>query len=139
MSDLYHEVILDQLKHPAHQGQLGHPSVVHSETNASCGDQITIYLAAPDSATHSSTHPSTPVFTWQGQGCAISQATMSLLASHVHDRTLTELAILDLNERDLLQLVGLSAINPGRRKCLQLGLRALQTAIRRGREEDSIK
>lgn len=124
MSDLYQEIILDQLRHPQYQGQLESPDRQVSELNASCGDQLAVAVkfgAADDSPLAD--------LRWQGQGCAISTSTISLLAAKIHHQRLSPPQIMALTDQDLLQLLGLTSINPGRIKCMQLGLRALKKAV----------
>lgn len=118
MSDLYQEIILDQLEHPQHQGVLtGDDVVSRHELNASCGDEVTVYL-----------RPSPIQLKWQGQGCAISMATMSLLADKINSKNMTSQQIAELTLEDVLDLLGLDEISPGRLKCVMLGLKAVQKA-----------
>lgn len=121
MSDLYQEIILDQLEHPQHQGVLeGSDVLTHHERNASCGDEVTVYLKLSD------TQPI--LLKWQGQGCAISMAAMSLLAEAITAQKMNKLQISKLTLADLLDLLGLDEISPGRLKCAMVGLRAVQKA-----------
>lgn len=119
MSDLYQEIILDQLEHPQHQGVLeGNDVLTRYERNASCGDEVTVYLKPSDAQ---------PILLkWQGQGCAISMATMSLLADKINSEKMSQQQIAQLSLEDLLDLLGLEEISPGRLKCVMLGLTAIQ-------------
>jgi nitrogen fixation protein NifU and related proteins len=122
MSDLYQEIILDQLEHPQHQGVLeGDDVLSRHELNASCGDEVTVYLKVADGQPL--------LLKWQGQGCAISMATMSLLADKVSSQRLTRQQVAQLKLEDLLELLGLDEISPGRLKCVMLGLKAIQQAL----------
>jgi nitrogen fixation NifU-like protein len=122
MSDLYQEIILEELRHPQHQGVLEGDGVVsHHERNASCGDEVTIYLKVED-------HQPL-LLKWQGQGCAISMAATSLLAEKITSQHLTTEQIRLLTLQDLLELLGLEEIAPGRLKCAMLGLKAIQKAL----------
>lgn len=122
MSDLYQEIILDQLEHPQHKGVLDGEGVIsRHELNASCGDEVTVYLKLADGAVTQ--------LKWQGQGCAISMATMSLLAEKITQQKLTKQQVLDLQLEDLLDLLGLEEISPGRLKCVMLGLKAIQRLV----------
>ena len=124
MSDLYQEIILEEMKHPAHQGELVDADVTEAGVNASCGDQVTVYVRQSGQADERISD-----LTWTGQGCAISMATMSLLARQIHQLQLTARQVADLTDTDLLELLGLTEISPGRVKCMQLGLRTTQRAI----------
>lgn len=121
--DLYQEAILDELKQPQHKSVLADADVQVHETNASCGDEVTVFLKlSPDKKTITE-------LTWQGNGCAISQATMSLLAAELQGKAVAE--VLSLQQADLEALLGLEQpIAYGRVKCLMLGLRAVQRALK---------
>lgn len=117
--DLYQEIILEELEHPQYQGVDHDADHIHHELNASCGDEVTVYLR--DDASEK--------IKWQGQGCAISMATMSLLSAKINQEKLSKQQILDLEEADLLSLLGLEKISPGRHKCMVLSLKAVQKSL----------
>lgn len=120
--DLYQEAILDELKQPQHKSVLADADVQVHETNASCGDEVTVFLKlSPDKKTITE-------LTWQGSGCAISQAAMSLLAAELQGKVVAE--VLSLQQADLEALLGLEQpIAYGRTKCLLLGLKATKAAV----------
>lgn len=136
MSDLYQEIILEEIKNPQHQGELiGADVLQRHELNASCGDEVTIYLkiakklSSTPNTTPSPTPTSSITLKWQGQGCAISMAAMSLLAEKINSQQLSKKQIQALTLEDLLNLLGLDEIAPGRLKCMMLGLKAVQAAL----------
>lgn len=120
--DLYQSVILDELKHPQNKGTLPQADVKVTETNASCGDDIVVELQFD---------PYTAVIKevgWVGNGCAISQAGMSLLSEKIKGMTRQE--VLALDQKSMEELLGLSEpIAYGRVKCLLLSLNAVQKAV----------
>ncbi len=120
MSDLYREIILHEAAHPQKKGSLAHFTHEQDETNASCGDKVTVQLTLENDRIAQ--------IAWQGSGCAISQASMSLLAAFVEGKTLEEVE--KISKNDVLDLLGLEEITPGREKCMLLGLRALQVALK---------
>ena len=74
MESLYQEVILDLAKHPRAKGLLPDADAESHQLNPTCGDEITLQLRlAPgtDRVAH---------LAWDGHGCAISQASASILA-----------------------------------------------------------
>ncbi len=87
--DLYQQIILDHSKNPAHAG-LREPfdAEVH-HVNPSCGDEITLRVALQDAATAG---PEAIVqdISYDSQGCSISVASASVLASEVIGHTLGE-------------------------------------------------
>jgi len=120
MNDLYHDVILDELDNPQNVGELTDATHQAATRNASCGDVIKVELILSDDQTIEQ-------IKWQGEGCAISQAAMSLLSEEVKGYSTKQLQ--ELNLESLQKLMGLSTISQGRIKCLELGLKALLLAL----------
>lgn len=119
MSDpLYQETIIEEYKHPKNKGKIEDADLVLGGKNASCGDDVTIYLQFKDA------DQSKPIIQlkWEGKGCAVSQAAMSVLSQIIIQKQLTIKQILKLSKKDLLENLGLETINPGREKCLMMGL-----------------
>lgn len=118
-NDLYQEIILEEFRSPQNFGKLGDADLILSGRNASCGDNLTLYLQL-DTATQKITD-----IKWDGEGCAISMATMSVLSQKVklEQPTLSQLA--KLQKQDILELIGLEEITSGREKCLLLGVHVL--------------
>jgi nitrogen fixation protein NifU and related proteins len=120
-NDLYQEIILEEYTHPKNVGHLDQPDATITEANASCGDQITVFLKI-DSATQKITEVS-----WVGVGCAISMATASILSEHLKGRTIDD--VMTLTKKDLESMVGIDEIAFGRQKCLTLALNAFRKAV----------
>ena len=129
MNDLYREVILQEVAEPQNVGKLAHPTHERAETNASCGDQVTVQLEVT-SVSNGEESAVIKNMAWQGNGCAISQASMSLLSEVVIGKSVTE--VKSLTDKTVLNLLGLEEINPGREKCMMLGLKAVQRALEQG-------
>ncbi len=117
--DLSAEHILDHYRHPHHKVWLEHPTVTHAEQNWSCGDALIVQLCIEDDRI--------AAIGWSGEGCAVSQAAMSLLSESLEDTTLTEAEA--LSARDVIDLLAIP-IGARRLKCALLGLHTLQNAIR---------
>ncbi len=120
MSDtLYAENILEHYRHPQHKHTLTDATVTHEEINASCGDKITLQLIIEEGKVAD--------VGWEGTGCAISQASMSLLSDELMGKTEGELEQMRPSAiHDLLGIdVGLQRI-----KCALLSLHALKNALR---------
>ena len=124
--DLYQEIILEEFKHPQNVGVLKNPSAQYHERNASCGDDLTAYIQIDEQQRIQD-------IKWQGTGCAISIASMSVLSSHLKNKQLSATEIHQLAKSDLEKMVGLTSIAYGREKCLLLGLRAIQHALQDAR------
>lgn len=121
MNDLYQAVILEEAKNPQNFGEISNADLVHTETNASCGDTVTIFIELRKDK------KVLQRLVWQGAGCVISQAAMSVFSTFVQGKKLT--AIAKITKEDLLRELGLEEISAGRLKCLMLGLKAVQKII----------
>lgn len=120
MDGLYHEQLLEEAKHPQNSGLLETYDVTVTEKNASCGDDITVYIVWSADGTH------IQELKWQGHGCIISQAAMSVLSQRILDDQLSLDTLKHTTVTDMEQWLGITDISPGRVKCLTLGLQALQ-------------
>lgn len=116
MSDLYREQILDHYRNPRNHGTLEPHDASHEETNPLCGDRIRIDLRIDGD------HISEIKFS--GRGCAISQASASMLTEMVQGATIDD--IRNLSAEDLLEELGIP-LSPARVKCALLGLKVLKT------------
>ncbi|MDQ5950873.1 MAG: nitrogen fixation protein NifU [Patescibacteria group bacterium] len=120
MSDLYQQVLLEELANPQNKKVMEDADVSSHAVNASCGDDMTVFLKLNGNVI-------TEV-SWVGSGCAISQATMSLLSEEVKGKTVAD--VHTISQRDLEQLIGLEEkISVGRIKCLMLGLGAVKGCL----------
>ncbi|OGN88140.1 MAG: SUF system NifU family Fe-S cluster assembly protein [Chloroflexi bacterium GWC2_73_18] len=119
MDDLYRDYILEHYRHPHNFGTLEHPDAVHEGSNPLCGDRITLMLEFGEDGTVTDV-----AFT--GRGCAISQASASLLTDRIRGKPLAE--VLGLDADDVLDELGIE-ISPARMKCALLGLDTLQHAL----------
>ncbi|MEQ1849908.1 MAG: iron-sulfur cluster assembly scaffold protein [Candidatus Peribacteraceae bacterium] len=123
--DLYAENILDHYRHPRNKGEERSPTVTHKEENASCGDDLVVDLVIEDGRVSN--------VLWRGQGCAISQAAISLLSEELKKKSTDEVMSIDTKAvRDLLGV----PIGIRREKCAFLGLHAVKNAIRKAQNQD---
>ncbi|MAE68517.1 Fe-S cluster protein [bacterium] len=124
--DLYAENILDHYRDPRHKGEGGRASVSKEEDNPSCGDRLTVHLWIENNVIEK--------IEWEGVGCAISQAGMSIFSEELEGKTTEE--ILKLNKDDIYELLGVP-IGPRRFKCALLCLHTVKNAIRKYEGKDS--
>ncbi len=117
--DLYQEQILDHYRYPRHKGKIARANVVYREVNPLCGDELTFYAAVENGTIKS--------LSFEGQGCAISQASASLLAEFLQGKTVAE--ALALGENTIYSLLGIT-ISHTRTKCALLSLHTIQKGIR---------
>lgn len=122
--DLYAENILDHYRHPRRKGPLAGATITHREVNASCGDSLSLSLRLDGDRIAD--------VAWEGDGCAISQAGMSILSEVLIGKTVAEAATLTAN--DITTFLGVP-VGPRRIKCALLSLHALMNALHAARGE----
>ena len=119
MDDLYRDEILEHYRNPHNFGTLEQPTTVKEGANPLCGDRITLMLGIDDQGNISDV-----AFT--GRGCAISQASASMLTDDIRGKPLSEIA--QLGKADVLDNLGIE-ISPARLKCAMLSLETLRAAV----------
>ena len=135
LTDLYQAVILDHNKRPRNRGKPPAANRVATGDNPTCGDNCTVYLHLDDAGR-------VDVIGFEGSGCAISQASTSLMTTQVKGKTAPEAEALfaefkqivttgqapeEIN--DLAAFAGVHAF-PARIKCATLGWHAALEAIK---------
>ena len=118
MDDFYKEYILDHYRNPRNFGHLEHPTAVAEDLNPLCGDKIQMELQVGADGKISDVR-------FSGKGCAISQASASMLTESLKGKTLEEVA--HLSHDVVLENVGIG-ISPTRMKCAMLGLKVAKSA-----------
>ncbi|MBI5398190.1 SUF system NifU family Fe-S cluster assembly protein [Candidatus Woesearchaeota archaeon] len=117
--EIYKENILDHYRHPHNAGSMSDATFSHRELNPLCGDTIELFVKVD-----SKKRVNDVKFT--GKGCAISQASISLLSDSIKGKTIEE--IKNLKREDVIGLLGIP-IGIVRMKCALLSLRTLQKGI----------
>jgi nitrogen fixation NifU-like protein len=122
MDQMYREVILDHYKNPRGHGTL-EPHDAHAEgQNPLCGDEVSVYVRFDGDVISD--------VTFEGRGCAISQAATSMLTELVKGRTAADVAVMPKDE--LLEEIGIP-LTPIRLKCAILGLGVLKVALHKSK------
>jgi len=147
LRELYQDVILDHSRHPRHFGPL--PDATHTGEgyNPLCGDRVKIYLDLDGSNRIAD-------IKFEGKGCAISQASASLMTDMLIGRTIAEadklmggflhmvkgeadIGELNADDRERLEVMaGVSAF-PMRVKCATLAWHTMKSAIEGGQAAKS--
>lgn len=122
MDNIYQEALIAEAQHPQNSGKLEHPDAQHHETNASCGDDVTITLK------FSKDKKTVEQVGWTGAGCVVSQASMSVLSEKLKGASLTD--IKKWHKADLLPFFGMDDISAGREKCFLMSLKAVQKVLK---------
>lgn len=117
--DVYAENILDHYRHPRGKNALNQATVAHHEVNASCGDEVTLHLQIGDGRV--------VALGWEGTGCAISQAAMSMLSEELTGKTIEQAAA--ITPEEVRTMLGVP-IGTRRFKCAFLGLHTLKNTLR---------
>ena len=116
--DLYADNILEHFRHPRGKGDLGTASIVHHESNPSCGDEMTVSIQIEEEKIKT--------IKWDGVGCAISQAAMSMLIEELEDLRIDD--VFALSKQDIFDLLGVP-ISLRRTKCALLCLHTVKNAL----------
>ena len=118
MDDIYRQYILDHYRDPRNHGHLDNPDIHAADTNPLCGDRVEIDLNLDGDRVRE--------VRFAGRGCAISQASASMLTERIEGATLDELKA--ITPDDVLEMLGVE-IGPARQRCALLSLRVLHQGI----------
>ena len=135
LDGIYQELILRHYRSPAHRGDMDAPDAVVTMRNPTCGDDIVLQLRVSGETIDD--------VKFKGQGCAISQASASMMSERLVGRTFTEAEPLLARFRDMIHgdpdaardkalgdlraLAGVAKL-PRRVKCAMLPWDALEEA-----------
>ena len=116
--ELYRENVLDHYHEPHNVGAMENATFHHHELNPSCGDTIELFVKLDNGDVRD--------VTFVGQGCAISQAAVSMLTDRI--KGLTESELRALTPDDIFTLLGFP-VGMTRLRCALLGLKTLQVGL----------
>ena len=119
MSSIYSEIILDYYRYPRNKGTLDHPQIYARDSNPLCGDVVEMQLELDEKNMVKDVK-------FNGQGCAISQASASMLTELVKGKSLED--VRKISKEDILSLIG-GQLTAVRLKCALLSLKVLKTGI----------
>ena len=136
LDNLYQEVILDHYKHPENKGLAASYDAQVHHVNPSCGDEITLNLTLQGDKVSA--------ISWDGVGCSISQASVSIMSSLMLNKNLKQAQIILDDFIVLMQSKGIGTPDeailedavafagvsqyPARIKCALLGWMAFKDA-----------
>jgi len=142
LRDLYQQVILDHSRNPRNHGEIPPPCLHAHGDNPSCGDEIDVWLRLSDDGQNIDD------LKFTGQGCAISQASASMMTQKIKGKTQAQAVAMredfrrlvmgdgtPTDEDSLGELVLLEGVQkfPQRVKCAMLAWRALEQALDSGK------
>jgi nitrogen fixation NifU-like protein len=118
MDDLYRDYILEHYRRPHNFGVIEDATASFEGSNPLCGDRITMQLGIENGVVER--------VGFTGRGCAISQASASLLTDEIKGKPVAEVEAFRAD--DLLDLLGID-ISPARLKCAMLSHETLHKAL----------
>lgn len=114
--EIYAENILEHYKNPKNFGRIKNPDIEAKDVNPVCGDRIEIYVKLDKKGKIKD-------IKFSGAGCAITQASASMLTERFKGKHIDE--IKDMSNEELVKILNIS-ISAGRLKCALLPLKVLK-------------
>jgi nitrogen fixation protein NifU and related proteins len=121
--DLYRDIILDYYKHPRNFGTLEKYDTTADAANTTCGDKIRMDILFGKNGKGQQIISD---IRFSGIGCAISQASASMLTESVKGKNVEE--VKKMNSKEVIEMVG-GQLTPSRTKCATLPLEVLMNAL----------
>ncbi len=118
-ADIYREIILDYYRNPRNFGKIDSPDITIRDSNPLCGDEIEIHMKFDGDKLKD--------IKFTGKGCAISQASASMLTEMVMGKSLEDVKKID--KQDILESLGLPNLGPARIKCALLSLKTFKLGV----------
>lgn len=116
--NIYREIIMDHYRSPRNRGRLDPADISHEEHNPLCGDEVNIDVRITDEIISD--------IAFDGRGCAISQASASILTELVKGQSVADAKA--LTKDDIIEELGIP-LSAARMKCALLGLKALKAGL----------
>ena len=118
-ADIYREIILDYYRNPRNYGKIDSPDITIRDSNPLCGDEIEINVKFDGDKIKD--------VKFTGKGCAISQASASMLTEMIMGKSLED--VKKVGKEDILESLGLPNLGPARIKCALLSLKTLKLGV----------
>jgi nitrogen fixation NifU-like protein len=115
---IYRELIMDHSKNPRNKGTLDPADFTYEDVNPLCGDEIRIDVRVENDQIAD--------IAFSGRGCAVSQASASILTEMVDGMSIEDVKA--LTKDDLLEEIGIP-VSPARLKCALLSLKVLKAGL----------
>jgi nitrogen fixation NifU-like protein len=141
LRELYQDVILDHSRHPRHYGPLAGANHKADGHNPLCGDRVTVYLKLDGDGRVAD-------IGFEGKGCAISQASASMMTDLLKGRSAAEAETLmqgflhlvkgeaadglSADDRETLDVMSGISEFPMRVKCATLAWHTFRNAVEEG-------
>ena len=119
-ADIYRELILDYYRSPRNFGKLEKFDIDARDTNPLCGDEIEMQIKVGEGQ-------KIEEIKFVGKGCAISQASASMLTELAKGKPLEW--VKQVSKDEVFKLLGNPDLGPSRVKCALLGMKVLKTGV----------
>ncbi len=119
-ADIYRELILDYYRNPRNFGKLEKFDISAHDSNPLCGDEIEMQVKVGDGGKMERVM-------YSGKGCAISQASVSMLTELAEGKSLEW--VKQLSKEEILKMLGNPDLGPARIKCALLGMKVIKTGV----------
>jgi nitrogen fixation NifU-like protein len=119
-ADIYRELILDYYRNPRNFGKLEKYDITAHDSNPLCGDEIDMQIKVGDGQ-------KIQEIRFFGKGCAISQASASMLTELAKGKPLEW--VKNVSKEDVFKMLGNPDLGPSRVKCALLGMKVLKTGV----------
>ena len=119
-ADIYRELILDYYRSPRNYGKLEKFDIDAHDTNPLCGDEIGMQIRVGDGR-------KIEEIKFSGRGCAISQASASMLTELAKGKPLGW--VKQVSKEDIFKMLRNPDLGPSRVKCALLGMKVLKTGV----------
>ncbi len=118
-ADIYREIILDYYRNPRNYGKIEHPDISQRDSNPLCGDELEMHINIKEDKVAD--------VKFTGKGCAISQASASMLTELIMGKDFEY--VKKLAKEEILDNLGLHDLGPARIKCALLSFKVLKTGV----------
>ena len=118
-ADIYREIILDYYRNPRNYRKIENPDISKRDSNPLCGDELEMHINIKDNKVSD--------VKFSGKGCAISQASASMLTELIMGKDFDY--VKKLTKEEILENLGLPDLGPARIKCALLSLKVLKYGI----------
>ena len=119
-AEIYKEIILDYYRNPRNYGKLEKFDISAHDSNPLCGDEIEMQIKVSDGGKIGE-------ILFSGKGCAISQASSSMLTELAKGKPLDW--VRELSKEDVLKMLGNPELGPARIKCALLGMKVIKMGV----------